>query len=206
MKIRGKEKAGSNTAIVTFARTGGNIEVVVSPVRLGWYSKVHSEKRLTIPEPPVKPKRDDMGLPIIRDGVTVTEEDRRNPEYRATLQNQNKRMTALNFVEVVRNDNDIEFEASLPDSPETSDWEAYADAIWSELNDFGLTDEEVDRVIEVASDLSGANSLEDAANHFFSRLSGQLTQPQASSLMERTIGLKDGQKITLCIVPVKDGA
>lgn len=175
MKFGGKTLTVKNKKKISLERCDGNetqvIELTVTPLPFDFLDLLKSRGAFKNVEPPKGYVELKPGV-FKRDPVTnapVVEPNRNDPTYQRESQLQYRRMQALALREALKNDPTVEYECQepKPDAPPV-EWERYADEMVKEVYDLekGLTQREVDLVIEASAKLSAVeaqNLTEEAA-------------------------------------------
>ncbi|QDU78977.1 hypothetical protein Pla110_06810 [Polystyrenella longa] len=133
MKIKGAAEQNDFAAEVLLPRPGGeSLRLRIRPLPLGFQRRLQ-EHGLEMPLPPRRVARDSNGKPL-RDErgdavFSVNEQDR---DYRLAIDLFHQRVAVLIVAEGLQGDPDVEFESKPPEGAE-SDWCAYADTLYQEL-------------------------------------------------------------------------
>jgi len=141
MKFAGQPLQNSYVSSFTLPRSNGEpLTLQLQPLSLGFHSRLRSRGILP-PVPPLKVARDSHGKPL-RDGqgMAITQTDSHNSDYLMELENYHQRVAVLTVVESLQVDPNITFDAVPPgDDSHGHAWKNYADAIFHELEQAGLT-------------------------------------------------------------------
>lgn len=157
MKILGQNLGSNYIKPYSLERADGTTLLFqLSPLPLGFQVNL---RRFGIVPPvaPLKVARDSGGKPL-RDpaGHALTYPDPGNREYLTDVERYHQRVAILAVVEALRNDPQIVFESQKPQpSSETeSSWIEYADAIFREFEDSGITIGELTALCDEIGSLS----------------------------------------------------
>ncbi|MAT14597.1 MAG: hypothetical protein CMJ46_04930 [Planctomyces sp.] len=133
MKINGAVEQGELAAEVELPRAGGEgLRLRIAPLPLGFQLRLQLHG-LEMPLPPRRIARDSQGKPLRDDrGEAVFLKDEQDREYRLALDLFHQRVAVLIVAEGLKADPAIEFESQPPEGV-NSDWCAYADQLYAEL-------------------------------------------------------------------------
>ena len=111
----------------------------LAPLPLGFHQKL-KRRGITPPQPPAKVARDSTGK-AVRDanGQVVTIPDVNQSDYLNASELYHQRVAILSLFESLRNDNNVSFEAKSPTTESAADWEKFADTLFDELQQAGLS-------------------------------------------------------------------
>lgn len=161
MKHKGKRLSGLNRGTVTVTRQDDSGELVkctlvLAPLESGWHQLMRSRGIGDFPVAPTKPLKDGDKLVLNpHTGNVDFYEDTEDPEYTRLLHKFSRRFFAMKLKNHLRTDPDIEFEAVEPKEKKDSEgWTKYADDVAKEIEDFGLTETEVQKISEYGNALS----------------------------------------------------
>lgn len=169
MKIGNRQALVKNYKTVSFFRGDEQIEFRVAPLPFGWQDKIDGTRVLEHPIPPKTVMRDAKGM-VVKDeknqGVVV--EDRDNPEYKQKVQQLFNRRLMLQIAEMLRDDDSVVFDTPAPKDDSTAEWVRYADGLYAEVQDSGLTDNEISEIIQAGMDASLKIDIDEAKVDFLS--------------------------------------
>jgi hypothetical protein len=142
MKLHGKVLRGRGVKVLLWRRgDGGEHEVTVTALPLGFGVWLR-QKGIVQPEVPVRVARDAQGKPM-RDasGQAVVREDRSDASYVASVEQYQQRLAMLVLWQGLKDDPQVSWETVEP--AVDGDWVAFADQLFEELEQAGVTMGEV---------------------------------------------------------------
>ncbi len=141
MKISGQSLETQFVQPFSLPRPDGTLLLFqLSPLPLGFQNNLR-KCGIAPPTAPVKVSRDSSGKPM-RDasGLAVTQADYTDSNYLEEAELYHQRVAVLAVLEALRNDSQVTFEAAPPITTNSSlAWGSFADAIFGELEQAGLT-------------------------------------------------------------------
>ena len=170
MKVLGEKLSVVNQKVLTLNRKSADgkeqaISLTVSPPQLAYKQKYGATGVLEYPKIPVELVRDKKTgkVEVDENGEIVKVQNTNDPAFVRKWNNANNRTSAIQFRDVLRFDQTVEFETEQPsferdEKNESEDewkkrWKKYGDDLYAELGAAGFTDGEIDKVLEVASEL-----------------------------------------------------
>jgi len=132
--------SNNSQRVIQLPRPSGEpLTLTLQPLSLGFHRRLRSRGILP-PQAPRKIARDSAGKPL-RDelGLAVMTSDDRHADYLNELDLYHQRVAVLAIVESLRADPHVTFNTSPPTSSDTIAWTQYADAIFDEMEEAGLT-------------------------------------------------------------------
>lgn len=172
MRIGGKEIVKQSATPVTLIRKAADgTEVrytfLVSPMASDFNVKLRRLKLKDFPKPPLKVVVDLAGK-VVRgpDKLAQTYADYEDPEYLNNTFKVSRQVAVLRFRHVLRNDPDITFDTVEPTEESTEAWITYAAELATELEQAGLTSEEISAINSVADKIANGIDIEEAAEVF----------------------------------------
>lgn len=172
MKYKGKSIEGTNRASVHFKKNDEIISLTVVPLSLSWIERIRNIPTFTLPSPPRHVAMDRKGKPIRNEQTGQLEmvPNFEDPEYSKKFDRVQQRFEAVKFYGHLREDDDVEFEHTMPENSDDRAWAGFADSIAQEIVDSGFTQGEIDHVLEVGMELAcDIVGDEDVANFYNSR-------------------------------------
>lgn len=140
MQIAGQTLSSDFTYEFQLPRHGQpSISFKLAPLSLGFHQKL-KRRGIVPPQPPSKVARDSTGK-AVRDanGQVVTLPDTNNSDYLNASELYHQRVAILALFESVQHDNNITFETSPPHSDSPLDWGQFADSLFEEMQQAGLS-------------------------------------------------------------------
>lgn len=161
MKHKGRKLTGLNRGVVTITRQDGSgepetISLTIAPLEAGWHQLMRSRGIGDFPEPPTRPLRDGDKLVVNpHTGNVDYYQDNEDPEYTRLLHKFSRRFFAMKLKNHLRTDPDIAFESVEPkEKKDAEGWTKHAEEVAAEIDEFGLTDQEVQKISEYGNALS----------------------------------------------------
>lgn len=138
MKLQGLQPRSSYQTTFTLPRPNGeHLVVTMQPLSLGFQRRLR-ERGVVPPSPPARIARDAAGKPIRDDaGQAVTFADEQDRDYLDRLEQYHQRIAVLTVAESLACDPAVTFETPSPAGADG--WNEYADALFKEMEDAGLT-------------------------------------------------------------------
>ena len=174
MKLHGQTLVARPRKTVLWRRMDGSeheLTLTALPLAFGTWLR---ERGIIQPDPPVRVARDAQGKPI-RDaqGQAVVTEDRHDRDYLLRLEAYQQRLAMLVLWQATRDESQLTWETPTPDVH--GDWLSFADDLFEELEQAGVTMGEVTWLCEEATSHSSlvTQAVADRRADFF---------PAASSL------------------------
>lgn len=186
MKIGGKQLLVKNRRGVSIIRDDGKdhveLTVTVTPLSIGFWQKLRTLGMLNGPTPPEKVLRDEKGQLVknANTGLAQTVPDFDDQKFQYRREVHFRRLKSLEFVEMLREDESVEWEAVRPETKTRADWEAYADAVWKEIDGAGFTEKEIEGILGVGVKLESTLSTEDAFDRFLPQPAEEPEENEAS--------------------------
>lgn len=187
MKVAGKTLAIKNRRGVLIVRDDGRnrveLPLAITPLPMGFWQKMRVLGLMAPPSPPRREMRDAKGM-LIRNpdtGLVEMVPDLDDQKYQWRRETHYRRLEALEFVEMLRDDASVEWATEPPKSKDRADWEAYADAIWKEMEEAGFTEGEVHEIIKLGVKLESGVRGEDAFDRFLPQRPEEAETPAEAS-------------------------
>lgn len=166
MKIAGIEKLEVNCGVCRLIRGDVELPLLVTPLPSGWRARLSAVGILVWPTAPKKPLKDGKRYVTGSNGRVEVVADETDPEYIAGTSKVINRMQALNLAEVLRNETTVEFEHKKPTTDDKEAWATYADGLVEEVRGSGLTDGEIEMILQFAASLGTSVDIGKAAEAF----------------------------------------
>ena len=184
MKIAGHSITIVNQKLVVFNRKNSKgesaeIKIIVSPLPMSFERKYEKTGAMQYPIPPTVPIRDDKNgkVLLMEDGSIASERNTSDPDFLRKFANADRRVSALKFSVVVREDESIEFESKAPSFNATDDsegavnewkksWIKYTDCLADELEAAGFTSGELVHVLNTSEKLDVSTADEKVQSDF----------------------------------------
>jgi len=148
--------------------------VLLTALPMGWLRLLRSRGLSDWPQPKKEYVKDDEGRPLFnKDGTAVTQDKMDDPKYQHSLMKVGRRQRAVTLAEHLRCDENVVFDAKPPQGDGADDetkkaWIAYAEALAAEIEGSGLTDEEVQSLLDIGQKLGSRIDVEDRLKDFLS--------------------------------------
>lgn len=174
MRVHGEELSATFTRSVSLARPdGSSLALTLRPLPLGFHRRLRG-CGIVPPQPPVRVAREVSGQPL-RDshGHALTLRDESDPAHLAALELYHQRVAVLAVAESLKADAAVQFDAREPMALEAEAWSGYADALFQELEQAGLTAGDLAHLCSYVSRMSRLidDDLRRARENFLSEVS-----------------------------------
>ena len=159
MKLQGLQPRSTYQTTFTLPRPNGErLVVTMQPLALGFQRRLR-ERGVFAPTPSARIARDAAGRPIRDDsGQAVTFDDEHDRDYLDQLEQYHQRIAVLTVVESLLCDPGVKFETPPPEAGDG--WNDYADTLFQEMEEAGLTAGDLVQLCTFAcqiSNLSGSH-------------------------------------------------
>lgn len=183
MRIRGKclDRPNQATATIVRAMPGADgdaaverFDVLLTALPMGWLRLLRARGLADWPTPKKEYVKDDEGRPLFnKDNTAVTQDKTDDPKYQHALMKVGRRQRAVTLAEYLRCDENVTWEAKPPTNEASGEdakkaWIDYAESLAAEIEASGLTDEEVQSLLDIGQKLGSRIDVEDRLKDFLS--------------------------------------